>query len=95
MNGPQVIQSLFCVVIHFFSSAEVAQLLESTYHEIKGEVGHEFSMFKPLYNNSAAGCSISLAFGTEFDTADRLPTFKVKGSKGQRSKSQRDVTYQQ
>jgi len=33
--------------------------------------------------NSAADCSISLRFGTEFDhiTPDVLQTFKVKGSK--------------
>ena len=45
-------------------------------------------------NNSAAGCLISLKFGTEFyhATGDTLQMFKVKG---QRSSSQRKVTYQQ
>ena len=45
-------------------------------------------------NNSAADCSISLKFATEFDhgTAGVLKIFKVKG---QRSRSQRNVTYRQ
>jgi len=45
-------------------------------------------------NNSTADCSMSLKFGTEFHqvTCDTLQMFKVKG---QRSRSQRNVTYQQ
>jgi len=52
-------------------------------------------------SNSAVDCSISLKFGTEFHqvTGDTLQLFKVKGqwsrSQGQRSRSQRNVTYQQ
>ena len=45
-------------------------------------------------NNSAADCSIAFKFGTEFHyvTGDTLQMFKVEG---QRSRSQRKLTYQQ
>jgi len=45
-------------------------------------------------NNSAADCSLSLKFGTNYHhvTDDTLQMFKVKG---QRSRSQRNVTYHQ
>ena len=52
-------------------------------------------------NNSASDCSISLKFGTVFDQdiAGTLQMFKVKGQRsrlrGQSSRSQRNVTYQQ
>jgi len=52
-------------------------------------------------NNSAVDCPISLKFSTVFDhgTADTHQMFKVKGqrsrSRGQSSRSQRNVTYQQ
>ena len=53
-------------------------------------------------NNSAADCSLAFKFGTEFDhgTAGSGTTmFKVKGqqlrSQDQRSRSQRNVTYEQ
>jgi len=52
-------------------------------------------------NNSAANCSISLKYGTEFHhiIGDTLQMFKVKAqrsrSRGQRWRSQRNVTYQQ
>ena len=52
-------------------------------------------------NNSAVDCSIVLKFGIEFDygTAGTLQMFKVKGqrsrSRGQSSRSQRNVTYEQ
>jgi len=46
-------------------------------------------------NNSAADCSISQQFVTEFDsiTADTL--YKRSTSTGQKSRSQRNVWYQQ
>ena len=52
-------------------------------------------------NNSTADCPISVEFRTEFDRAEvgLLYVFKVKGqrsrSRGQSSRSQRNVTYQQ
>ena len=52
-------------------------------------------------NNSAAGCSISLKFRTEFDRGEArlLHMYKVKGqrsrSRGQSSSSQRNVTCKQ
>ena len=51
----------------------------------------KFLMFKSRFN-SAADYSISLKFSTEFDhmTTATLQLFKVKGSKGQRSRSQPD-----
>jgi len=44
-------------------------------------------------NESAVECSISLTFVTDFDhlTPDLQQTFKVKGSRYQRSRSQHDI----
>ena len=61
--------------------------------------GHKVKV--PNCNNSAADCPISLKIGTEFDhgTAGTLQMFKVKGQRsrlrGQSSRSQRNITYQQ
>jgi len=41
------------------------------------ETGQKFSIFASC--NSAEDCSISRKFGTEFDHADALQAFKVKG----------------
>jgi len=49
-------------------------------------------------NNSAADCSISLKFSTEFHqvTCDTLRMFKVKGqSKVKVTESKSNITYQQ
>jgi len=52
-------------------------------------------------NNSAADCSTSLKFGTEYHhvTGDTLQMFKIKGQRSwslvQRPRSERNVTYQQ
>jgi len=69
----------FNVLMH---NGTVAELLKFTSGQIQD--GGRPRNFQSLNHcNSAADCSISLKFGTEFDhvTIDTLQTFKVKGSK--------------
>jgi len=48
---------------------------------------------REIINNSAANCSILLKFRTDFDYVT-LDVPKLSRSTGQRSRSQRDITYQ-
>ena len=60
-----------------------------TLHNVQGHKVRHWN-----HNNSAVNCSIAFKFGTEFYhiTSDTLQMFKVRG---QRSRSQRKVMYQQ
>jgi len=67
----------------------------NTLHGVQGDLVKYWNR-----NSSAADCSITFEFGTEFHhvTSDTLQMFKVKGQKsrsqGQKSGSQRKVMYQ-
>ena len=69
----------------------MCKLFQSLAQHVIHVQGRKFKYRYSSRNNSAADCSIALRFGTAFyyGTAGILQMFKVKG---QRSRSQREVT---
>jgi len=69
-------------LIFALGSPDATQWLKSTYLKSKMADGSQNFQSSDHYN-SAADCSVSLKFGTEFDlvTANTLQSFKVKESK--------------